>query len=79
MHAAVHIQTVGPYGPENDKRIEADLKRLPGVDAVRSDWSTGLTSVLFDMDVVDTGAIAEHIRECGFEAHKMIMRPLERV
>jgi hypothetical protein len=77
MQAAVHIETAGRFYPESDALIESSLGALPGVSAVRSHSASGLTSVLIDLDEVDTGALADEIRKCGFTARSMVMRPLE--
>jgi hypothetical protein len=78
MQAAVHIDTAGPFCSKCDSLIESTLGALPGVSDVRAHYTSGLTSVLIDLDEIDTGALADGIRECGFTARSMVLRPLER-
>ena len=78
MQAAVHIETTGPFCPKCDSLIESSLGALPGVVDVRAHFTSGLTSVLIDLDEVDAGALADEIRKCGFTARSMVLRPLER-
>ena len=78
MQAAVHIETTGPFCSKCDSLIESTLGAMPGVGAVKAHYTSGLTSVLIDLDEVDTGALADGIRKCGFNARSMVLRPLER-
>jgi copper chaperone CopZ len=76
VQAAVHIETIGPFCPKCDSLIESCLGELRGVTKVSSTYSIGLTSVLIDLDQVDTGALTDEIRRCGFDAHAIVTRPL---
>jgi copper chaperone CopZ len=76
MQAAVHIETIGPFCPKCDSLIESTLRALPGVSNVRSNFAVGLTSATIEVDEIDPGALTGGIRECGFDAHTMAVRPL---
>lgn len=65
---AVHLQTRGMHCAACPPRIEAILGCLPGVRRVVASRSLGVTSVLFDEQVVDVGAIRERISRAGFDA-----------
>ena len=65
---AVHIHTTGMYCPACSPRIEAELDQLPGVKRVLASRDLGLTSVMFDEDVVDVATIRDTIANSGFGA-----------
>lgn len=65
---AVHFETDGPYCDQCTEKIERCVGGMPGVSIVRSSYAHGLTTVLYDADLVDAARIATAIRECGFAA-----------
>lgn len=68
MKDAVHIKTAGFYCGACPKVVEKALGMLPGVLDVVSVRSLGLTSVLYDTDLVDRESLCERIRTAGFAA-----------
>ena len=48
--------------------IEMNVGDLPGVDSVRASMADGMTSVTFDEARLSAEAIAEEIRNSGYEA-----------
>jgi len=65
---AVHIKTSGFYCKACPKVVEKALSAVTGVEDVVSVRSMGLTSVLFDSDVVDAALLCSRIRAAGFGA-----------
>ena len=65
---AVHIKTVGFYCGACPKVVEKAVGSLDGVADVIAVRSLGLTSVLYDPDVVDRATLCERIRKAGFGA-----------
>lgn len=64
----VHIRTSGMHCEACPPRIEAELEDLPGVKAARAYRDMGLTSVLFDPDLVDATTIRDRVANIGFDA-----------
>ena len=54
---AVHLQTTGMHCAECPPRIEAELGHVPGVRRAFVSRDLGLTSVMFDEEVVDVATI----------------------
>lgn len=50
-----------------EERIEGLLKSLEGVDKVRAKARNQHVEVLFDAAVLDATAVAERLREAGYE------------
>lgn len=67
MHA-LHVRTTGMFCDACPPRIESDLEHLPGVKAARAFRTMGLTSVLFDPDLIDAATIRDRIASAGFGA-----------
>jgi copper chaperone CopZ len=65
---AVHIRTDGFYCGACPKVVEKALGRLEGVVDVVSVRSMGLTSVLYNPDLIDRDSLCDRIRQVGFEA-----------
>lgn len=65
---AVHIKTVGFYCGACPKVVEKAVGSLDGVADVIAVRSMGLTSVLYDPDVVNRATLCERIRKAGFAA-----------
>lgn len=65
---AVLIKTKGFYCGACPVVVERALKSLPGVADVAVVRSMGLTSVLFDPEVVSRQDLCERIRHAGFGA-----------
>lgn len=65
---AVHIKTDGFYCGACPKVVEKAIGMLPGVSDVVSVRSLGLTSVLYDPELVNRDVLCERIRQAGFGA-----------
>lgn len=65
---AIHFKTVGMHCDQCPFRIESALGCVPGVKCARAYWHMGLTSVLFDPDLVDPETIRARIESSGFRA-----------
>lgn len=65
---AIHFETDGPYCDLCTEKIETTLGEMAGVSLVRSNYTHGLTTVLYDGSVVDIAHIAAAINDCGFAA-----------
>lgn len=68
MKRAVHIKTTGFYCGACPKVVEKAIGPLAGVSDVVAVRSLGLTSVLYDPEVVDKSTLCDRIRQAGFEA-----------
>lgn len=68
MKTAVHVKTAGFYCGACPKVVEKAVSSLDGVYGVVAVRSLGLTSILYDSDVVDRQTICERIRQSGFSA-----------
>ncbi|MHB1341385.1 MAG: heavy-metal-associated domain-containing protein [Coriobacteriia bacterium] len=75
MKAAVHIQTAGFYCGACPKVVEKAVGSLVGVLDVVAVRSMGLTSILYDTDLVDRESICDRIRTAGFSAEVAKPRP----
>lgn len=71
MKEAVHIKTAGFYCGACPKVVEKAVSSLDGVYGVIAVRSLGLTSILYDSEVVDRQTICERIRKSGFSAELM--------
>ncbi len=67
MKAAVHIRTGGFYCGACPKVVEKAIGALDGVSDVVAVRSLGLTSILFDPEIVDKEDLCTRIRAIGFE------------
>ncbi len=65
---AVHIRTKGFYCGACPKVIEKAVGSLDGVADVVAVRSMGLTSVLYDPEIVSREVLCERIRKAGFGA-----------
>jgi len=74
---AVHIKTSGFYCKACPKVVEKALGAVAGVEDVVSVRSMGLTSVLFDPEVVDAALLCSRIRAAGFGAEIHCPHPQE--
>ena len=63
---AVHLHTTGMHCPACPPRIETELGHVPGVKRALVSRDLGLTSVMFDEDVVDVATIRKRISGAGF-------------
>ncbi len=68
MKAAVHIKTAGFYCGACPKVVEKAIGSLDGVLDVVAVRSMGLTSILYDTDLIDRESICERIKKSGFSA-----------
>jgi len=68
VKAAVHIRTAGFYCGACPKVIEKALAATDGVIDVVAVRSLGLTSVLYDSELIDREELCERIRNTGFLA-----------
>ncbi len=68
MKAAVHIQTAGFYCGACPRVAEKAVGSLAGVLDVVAVRSMGLTSILYDPELVDRESICDRIRAAGFSA-----------
>lgn len=50
-----------------EKRVEQALKKIPGVDQVRAKSSNQRVRVMFDSNLLDEKAIAEHVANVGYQ------------
>ena len=76
---AVHLQTTGMRCAACPPRIEAELHLLPGVKRVVVSRDLGLTSVMFDEDIVGVPTIRDRIAKAGFGAEVVIQGHLWEV
>lgn len=76
MKDAVHIKTAGFYCGACPKVVEKALTSTGGVLSVVAVRSMGLTSILYDTDIVDRETLCDRIRATGFQA-ELIDRPEE--
>ncbi len=65
---ALHLRTSGFYCAACPLVVENALAPLPGVAQIAVVRSAGLTSVLYDPDVVGAEELCERIRRAGFGA-----------
>lgn len=68
MKAAVHIKTAGFYCGACPKVVEKAVGSLSGVLDVVAVRTMGLTSILYDTELVDRESICERIKHAGFRA-----------
>lgn len=68
MRSALHIRTTGFYCKACPKVVENALRREHGVFDVVAVHSMGLTSVMYDPEVVDAESLCARIRGAGFGA-----------
>jgi len=73
---AIHLHTIGMHCPACPPRIEAELDHLPGVSRVVACRDLGLTSVMFDEDVVNVSTIRKRISDAGFSTQLLNRRAL---
>jgi copper chaperone CopZ len=66
---AVHIRTEGFYCGACPKVVENALGGMEGVSDVVSVRSLGLTSVLYDPQLISRENLCERIRQVGFNAN----------
>jgi sulfite exporter TauE/SafE/copper chaperone CopZ len=53
-----------------ERRIETELKEMPGVNDVKASFSDGGVRVTYDADITDTGTIEKIIEELGYRIAK---------
>lgn len=77
MHA-VHLRTTGFYCPACPHVVEKALHDVPGVVHVMAVRSMGLTSIMYDPNVVTPDGLCARIRAAGFgaEIYHRETRPL---
>ncbi len=63
--ASLNLNTVGMSGGSDPVRLERIVARLPGVSAVRSDRTKGLTHVEYDPGLVSIERIVSALQEQG--------------
>lgn len=69
---AVHIRTKGMFCEKCPHRVECELAGMPGVEDVQAFWRMGMTSVLYDPDVVDILTIRDAVARAGFGADILV-------
>jgi len=73
---AVHLQTTGMHCAECPPGIEAELGHVPGVRRALVSRALGLTSVMFDEEVVDVATIRKRISGVGFGTQLLNQRAI---
>jgi copper chaperone len=62
----VRLLTTGMHCQSCSMLIQMNVEELPGVDAVSSDFRSGITEVTFDPDVITREGIVESIVASGY-------------
>lgn len=68
MKSALHIHTTGFYCKACPLVVERAIGSMPGVIDVMAVRTMGLTSVLYDSDLVTPDVLCARIRKAGFGA-----------
>lgn len=68
MKSALHIRTTGFYCKACPLVVERAIGSLPGVVDVVAVRTMGLTSILYDPEVITPNALCARIRRAGFGA-----------
>ncbi len=65
---SVSLKTTGMHCGSCAMLIQMTVEDLPGVKSAKTEYSTGLTDVTFDTDVLGTDAIITAIEGAGYGA-----------
>jgi copper chaperone len=62
----VRLRTTGMHCQSCSMLVQMNVEDLPGIEAVSSDFRTGMTEVTFDPDAVSRDKIVETIVAAGY-------------